>query len=489
MKNTLLFFVLLLSSQHSTWSQSGIYWSEPMPVAESSFGDDSPKMQVLADGSPVTIWGKTDKIYFSRWENGSFTEPVQLNTNGIPPDIYGFGGLGLATWHDRVFVVFESFGNGIHLLRSEDGGQNWELPVEVFNPPVGEWATLPSVATDDNGNPLVSVLRELANETNARYVMMHSTDGGMTFSDPIVASDPAPGEYVCECCPSTIFSRGNDVWLAFRNNDDNLRDAWVSRSSDGGTTFDVATDVDATDWMINSCPISDIKLSPLVGDSLISAWMSGASGVARVSISTLHGGTMEKGWEVEMPQTNMDASQVRPAIAGQNDTIGLVWEENGFGINGIDLMFAFSKNGAAGLTSNFINLTDLVGGQRYPDLVYHDGTFHLVYTHASGEVTYQKGTVSEISSNFDPKHSMLKMELAAQPVRGRMIQVRLPEGLSDSMTFTLHSTGGMLLQSWQEQVYQGGMLELAMGDIPTGVYFLRAEHSTGSWSGKVVVTP
>ena len=60
--------------------------------------------------------------------------------------------------------------------------------------------------------------------------------------------------------------------LFFRNNDNNLRDIWVSRSSNSGLDFTEATDVDDTDWVINACPISGPQMAQLAGDSLITAW-------------------------------------------------------------------------------------------------------------------------------------------------------------------------------------------------------------------------
>ncbi len=480
----LVFFTL------TAYVQNGIHWTSPVTVATASFGDDSPRIALLADGSPAVLWGKSGlgaKIYFSRWDNGAFTDPLQINTNGIGPEVYSFGGLDLATHGDAVFLVFENFSNGIFLVRSTDGGQSFELPVSVFDPPPGDWATLASVATDDNGNPLVSVIRELTNETQARYVMMRSTDGGLTFSPPVVASEPANGEYVCECCPSDIFSKNDNVWLAFRNNDNNLRDAWVSRSSDGGATFEAATDVDATDWNINACPISGIKIAPLGGDSLVTAWMSGASGLGRVSFSTLHGGTMEKGWEFEFPQTNANAQQVRPDVAGANDTIGVVWEESGFGVNSTDLMFAFSKNGAAGLTQNFSNLTEVTGNQRYPSLAFANGFFHLVYTDSNGELKYLKGTVSEVSSAGDFEKNELSVELVSQPVKGSL-QLRVQSPVSRQLEVVLLDAGGRRLKNWPDVPTAAGefLVKLEAGQVAPGLHFLQVRTGCGVLVKKVI---
>ena len=44
------------------------------------------------------------------------------------------------------------------------------------------------------------------------------------------------------------------MYIAFRNNDNNLRDIWLTRSTDGGDSFSSAFDVDETDWIVSACP-------------------------------------------------------------------------------------------------------------------------------------------------------------------------------------------------------------------------------------------
>lgn len=469
-------------------SQNGIYWSTPIEVAPSSFDDKSPKVAVLSDGTPAVIWGKASTIYFSKMEGSEFNAPVIINTNGITPDIYSFGGIDLATSGDKVFIVYEDFNTGVHLVRSEDAGQTFELPVSVFDPPAGLWATLPSVGTDDLGNPLVSVIRETTSETQGRYIFMRSDDGGLTFTMPTVASEPAAGEYVCECCPSDIFSKGNDVFLVFRNNNNNLRDMWVSRSTDGGLNFTQATDVDDTDWVISACPISGPKIAALAGDSLITAWKSGASNNNRVSFSTLNSTTMEKGWEFQFPQTNTNSGQDAPDIAGSNDTIGIVWQETGFGINSTDLLFAFSKNGATGLVNNFANITAAPGVQRNPSLVYDNGVFHLVYSNASGGVSYQKGTVSEINSTVAVFENKLSFTIISQPIIGHEIIVQNNGELINEAVFILSNLAGQKIKEIKyTTIFSGEKITFNTGDITAGVYLLQAFAKNKNWSEKIII--
>lgn len=486
---TLVVAILLVLFFTPLFSQTDIVWSEPIQVSTTTFGASSPKLAMLSNGELVAVWGKSSgspKIYFSRKVADSFEPPVQLSTGGIVPDIYGFGGLGLAAFNDKVFIIFENFDSGIHLLRSEDGGQTFSPPVNVFDPPVGDWTTLATVTTDGQGNPIVSVIRELATETEARYIVLRSEDGGATFLPPVVGSEPANGEYVCECCPSDMVVAGDSVWLVFRNNDNNLRDVWVSRSTDAGASFDTATDVDATDWVVNACPISGPRLQRIGNDSLLAVWMSGASGQGRIFASTLHGGTMDTGWQFDFPATNGTSLQSFPSIAGSADTLCIVWEETGFGTNAAELLFRFSTTGAAGLSAyQPTQVAPAPGNQRYPDLVFDDSVFHLIYQ-TGGGLEYRRGVMAIINAEVEKVRPEPHFELLANPTSD-FVSVKM--NTSGNANFTLVSSMGQVVQTWPTQaVAKGQTLQLALPTaISSGVYFLKIEKDGLRWSEKLLV--
>ncbi|GEM_PF-583138 len=471
------------------FSQTDIVWSEPIVVASSTYGASSPKLAVLPGGEVLAVWGKSGagpKIYFSRKTGDSFEAPVELNTGGIVPDIYGFGGLDMTVFGEKVFVVFENFNSGVHLLRSEDGGQTFLPPTSVFDPPAGDWTTLATLTVDWQGNPIVSVIRQLANETEARYIVVRSTDGGASFLPPVIGSEPADGEHVCECCPSDMVASGDSVWLVFRNNDNNQRDVWVSRCTDQSATFDAATDVDETDWLVSACPVSGPRLQRIANDSLLAVWMSGASGQGRIYGATLHSGTMEKGWQFNFPATNTNSLQSFPSIAGSGDTLCVIWEESGFGGNAGELIYGFSTTGASGLSQyELTNLTQAPGNQKYPDLSFADGFFHLVYQ-TVGALVYRRGPLAIINGISEVPARSPGFELLANPVLGVVLVKMQTSGPS---RFSLLNSLGQPIQHWPLDAVSLGttsQLRLASG-IPAGLYYLKMEKDGTVWTEKLMV--
>jgi hypothetical protein len=471
----LLFFLALCLPQ-SVFSQNGLSWSPPVPVAAASFGDSSPRMALLSDGTPVVVWGKpatVSQIWCARWMGTGFSAPVLVNTGSVAPGIYEFGGLDVAIAGQRVFVVFEDFDQGIFLARSEDGGASWLSPVTVFATPPGMGNTISAISTDATGNPIVTFLLQTSSETDAHVHLARSTDGGLTFTNSTNASAPAGDNgQACECCYQDILTTGSDtVFVAFRANQDNLRDMWVTRSSDNAGTFDTACDVDAQDWTISACPFSGPRLARLAGDSLLAVWMSRGSGVTRVYASTLHGGTMSKGVEFGFPGSSGAAgfNQNHPDVAGRQDTVAMIWEESGFTGTGQDLVCAFSTTGANGLATNLAALSD-AGAQQFPQLAYANGVFHLLYVNSAQGLAYRQGTVVAPSSTNKAVFGKNPVLVFPNPVCDFLnMQTDIP-GVSVEI---ISISGESVLTA---PVKQG---ELQVSGLSPGFYFLKTFNEMG----------
>jgi hypothetical protein len=331
-----------------------LYLSDPILVSTSGTGSRAPRVAVLEGNRPVVYWGKTGtnpKLYLAFGENLSFGAPLEVSTNGIDLDLWG-GALGpqIAARGNVLFLVFESYGTGIYSIKSDDNGQSFSAPVLVYSPPPGRYATLPSVAIDPALNPVVSFITTNASEQDARYEITHSTDGGLSFPPTNIANTPAAGEEVCECCPATIgaFSE-NEIYLAFRNNDDNLRDIWVAKSIDGGANFTEATDIDDTDWLTQTCPQSGPDMM-MDGDSIYAVFFSAAT-ASNIYLSTLDKASMSLGNYFQITSSAApDLIQGNPAIAGNGDTMAVVWEE--YVGNNWDVKLCWSVNGTGELLNN-----------------------------------------------------------------------------------------------------------------------------------------
>jgi hypothetical protein len=472
----LCLFPCLLTGQN-------LYLTEALPVSTEGTSSRTPRIALLEDNRPVVYWGKTGAnptLYISVWKDGSFKDPVALNTNGIEPNLWG-GGLGpqIAAQGNTIFLVFEKYGEGIYCIKSDDEGESFSNPVKADELPTGRFATLPSVAIDPSGNPIVSFITADAFEQDALYEITKSTDGGLSFPLPTVANMAADGGKVCECCPASIAAVSDDeLYLGFRNNDNNVRDMWVSKSTDGGLNFTESVDIDDTDWVIQSCPQSgpDIMVS---GDSIFSVFYSGADG-SNIYFSSLNKETMTFGAQFQIPSISGD-DQVQnfPSIAGSGDTLAVVWQESN---SGFDVMMAWSVSGSGDLLKNTVVLADDFLSQKLPDIVYGNGRFYITYEdQLTSRVMYRIASFEEIVSTSNIEHPNFSVKISPNPSTGNTL-ILFDNENNDKVSVNLFNLNGQVLNN-----YETTASNLEISELEKGIYFIKIQKGVNVITEKLVV--
>ena len=203
-----LIHIFLLISTHLVYAQSGIIWDQTIDVASSQFSNMHPRIEVDGAGKPLIIWGNSNsqQVFFTRLNGNGFASPKKLNPDTIPVFAASWAGPDLAANGDTVYVVFKEtpeHENGIYLVHSEDGGLTFSAPQRVEA--IGDsLSRFPAVSTDVNGNPLVAFMKFNPGWGDARYVLAKSEDLGITFSPDVMGSGFSGGD-VCDC-------RRGDEW-------------------------------------------------------------------------------------------------------------------------------------------------------------------------------------------------------------------------------------------------------------------------------------
>jgi hypothetical protein len=158
-------------------------------------------------------------------------------------------------------------------------------------------------------------------ESNRELFMTSSTDGGRSFApNKRVATD------VCPCC-KTALAIGPDgrLYLSWRQVlPGDFRHIAVSSSTDGGGTFSQPVIVSDDQWMLQGCPVSGASLSVGADGTLRVLWFSagerGQPGLYR-SESRDGGGTFS-------PRQLVAASAARgtPVLLAGVNQLSAVWE-------------------------------------------------------------------------------------------------------------------------------------------------------------------
>ena len=210
---------------------------------------DPPTVSVAPDNTVFVSWtardksesGHASKLYVSasRDRGKTFDKPVKVNDDARPA-VHGMHSLAVGR-DGRIYVA-------------------WLDERNVTPVPMKDMKMDPS----KGGHHM---------ESNRELFIAYSTDGGRTFSaNQRVATD------VCPCC-KTALAIGQDghVYVSWRQVlPGDFRHIAVAGSTDGGKTFSTPVIVSDDQWVLKGCPVSGAGLSVGIDGKLQVLWYAGA---------------------------------------------------------------------------------------------------------------------------------------------------------------------------------------------------------------------
>jgi hypothetical protein len=457
-------------------------WSAPETVAMGSmYSNIYPRLTLNAAGDPVVIWGSgsNDKIYSAKWNGSAFDTPLTLNPDGLIPFVANWAGAEIASAGDTVFVTFStdlSLEGKVYTVRSLNGGLSFEDTVRVDQ--IGtDVPRFPTITVANGGNPVVAFMQLDENFENAEYAVARSMNGGTSYMPSIIPSLAAVGS-ACDCCPASIVADGNTHILTYRNDNNNIRNMWASYSFDGSTSYSASSEIDQTNWMIMSCPSSGPS-NIIIGDSLISTWMSdGAVYFGTSNINDQQNGLQRELFPVSVGTQNF------PVIAGKGDTLGIVWQA----YNGPqEVFFSWSFTGAAGLGYLVDTLTaEFSGSQTRPDLEYADGKFHLVYSDGQN-VKYRNAIL--VNPAALSENTASEFNFTVNQSNG-LIEVGIQSESETEITMSLLNSIGQELTEKRLDLHQGSTSCTLTNPQSKGLYYLVLKAKNGTVkTQRVILTP
>lgn len=480
--NTSINTTLLLLLAHVATAQTlDVTLSPPVTVAGgSTYGSMRPRIALVNGNEPLVAWGKNAApAYVARWNGSGFSTPVAVAPPGVTVYAGSSEGPEVAGKGDTAYVVFFSLPTSsakVYAVRSIDGGQTWSDTVRV-NQQDTMAPYSPSVQIGRGGNPYIVYEAAYSNMSNPHQFFVRSADGGNSYLPDVIASSASIGQ-PCECCPPVMALRDTTVYMLYRNNANNIRECYVTASTDHGLSFGAPAQLDFSNYNINVCPSSGPDMF-LNGDSLTGAWMSKYGNTNRIYTGTMNVLTGQFGFnrlaDPSPPVTGF--GQARPAIAGRNDTLAVVWDD---GRNGNpDCWASISVTGASGLQTR-VQVNDTAtdaGTQNNCDIIYDGTKFHLVYTNSvTNEIIYRTLAINGFVG-------------MAEQVQEHGLQL-FPNPAQDIITFRAAQTETITISDAQGKTVS--VLRITAGETQTldvkswaaGVYFY---STAGAARGKFTV--
>ena len=404
MKKILSKIIFITLSLPLLVSAQSLNFGNTFTISSGADGYGRPRI-ALTNDQPIIIWRKDSSpktIRASKWDGTSFTTPYDITAAGVLPS--SWDGPEIAAKGDTVYLVFASTATtqeSIMLIRSFDGGNTFSDTIRVSENNPAHKYRMGNIKIDKDGHPIVSYMQYLLNFTEPKQMVNRSINYGDSFIGSIEGSYSASGE-PCDCCKSSLILDNNDIYLLFRNNINNERNSYISKSTDGGQTFNLVADLDDYDWNVNGCPATG-PLGVVNGDSLLIVRRSGASGNDEIVYSNSNKLDLNYSYN-----RNIDpiAGKIQdyPDLTLNGDTIFIAWQDNRNNIP--DCFFSYSTSGIENLSLGNTFTDSLVFGAKLnPDLVFKNKNIHLVYNdNGSNSIKYVRGSFDNISYIYEQQN-------------------------------------------------------------------------------------
>jgi hypothetical protein len=397
-------------------------WSSEQKIVTGGHGSNTrPRILALDNQHGIILWGNehTKSIHYSLWENDVLSPVYNINMKGSKAFITSWASTEIAGRDQYVYIVYKedpAETGKIYLLRSDDYGKTFS-PQIVAVDPIGFYSRFPGVAIDKDYQPIVSYMRFKTDWSEPEYVSIRSSDFGNTFDLFTEVTDKTKGE-ACDCCPVTMETDGDRIVVFYRNNRNNIRNMTAAVSLNNGLTYPIVKELDIADWQLFSCPSTGGD-GFFNQDELHTTWTSARSGTSKVYYSKLNLNTLKiDAFEIMNHSIGRNFQQAYPRMAGNKDTVGIVWAEL---INAMDVLFTyFTGDNAGDLVKNTVRVnTDLTGNQAAPDLAYSHGNFYLCFQDAGDNtLRFKKGTFNTLTKQKEIKeNSQLRISIVENGIR------------------------------------------------------------------------
>ena len=217
--------------------------------------------QLASYGNTIGVtYGSGDTVYFAASTDAgrTFSPPVIVSSTGkLSLGRHRGPRLAFTSAGIVISAIVGSQGGGrdgdLVAWRSADGGKTWSEAVRVNDVPGSAREGLHAMAFG-GADTLFAAWLDLRTEGTRVYGAV-STDGGASWSSNRLVYE-SPSGTVCQCChPSAAIDSSGVIHVMFRNAMEGSRDLHLTRSSDGGRTFEVAAKLGIGTWKLEGCPM------------------------------------------------------------------------------------------------------------------------------------------------------------------------------------------------------------------------------------------
>ena len=427
---------------------------------------------VVMDNSDVLhmVYCLNENAYYIKsTDNGAtFTSPVKVNSSGTVEYKMGERGPKLAVGIDGVIHVvwMDHWESGVSVYarytRSLDGGVTFE-PLKAVSATTGVDGV--TVAADGNNHVVVfwhTMVPPQSQIPDATWLhLARSVNNGVNFNtDTNVVITNHSGLSCSMCMTRARFGTGDNVYLAFRSAENNIRDFYVLKGMATGNSF-TAIRVNNDNWNIDFCPMVGPELKIAGNGKEYCAFMSNYHVYWSVSDSLVNSFTQHVATPLNEP------NEIFPtAIANNSGKVLFLWQVGPMSVTDSATVKWAMYNTDGTLTGQQGTVGRTFSGTKATAFVGTDDNFYIVVDCDKLTSTGSSLELSNISIFPNPTDGMVRIT-----------------GINGTTELTLYDIAGVLVL--QKVIKTNSTIDLS--NLKPGAYNLVLKSIEGRSVKKIVI--
>jgi len=278
----------------------------------------------------------------------------------------------------NLYVIWRDRRNGdydIFVSTSTDSGITWSADVRVDNAPVAVYSYNPSIAVDDGGAVYVA-WDDNRNSSNNIYIS-RSDDGGITWNPDVQVSTPGASH----ANPSIATFGSGTIYIAWNKRSGPIFSTMSARSVDSGDTWS------GTQVTKSAGNIENVDIAVDRNEKIYLTWIGNMGGSKPIFFSS--SSTQGASWtyKTRVDDSTGVVSGLFPKVGVNLFGVYVVWEDNRNGDR--DIFFSESRDGGITWGDGISNDNDIrvndnpIGDsttQSEPNIVVNDWDIHVIWS-------------------------------------------------------------------------------------------------------------
>jgi hypothetical protein len=223
-----------------------------------------------AQGIVAMTFASGESIWLAKSSDGGRSWGATAKVADLPKLLAGrHRGPRVVITGNTLLVSAVPTGSDLFCWRSTDGGRTWSKPVVINDAPTSAREGLHAMAADGEGHVAAAWLDDRI-PGGKRLWGAFSDDGGATWGKNVLLYE-SPSGTICQCCHPSLLSLGRGEFaVMWRNVVDGSRDFYVLRLRAGKPAGAAVKQGQGT-WKLDACPMDGGGIA-LDGGEIMTAW-------------------------------------------------------------------------------------------------------------------------------------------------------------------------------------------------------------------------